>query len=124
MAEGAGRPTQVQPPPSPRWYSTRRDFPEPLREELNRDVHSGRHKPQFLRFPRLTSKIIGSPAIGGASSKTSATSDRSTLGTKPSWQIADSYSWGEVKRLPNVRLQCGTPAFASGAPDFVLAPLM
>jgi len=38
VAEGSGEPAQVQPPPSPRRYWTRRGLAEWLREELDRDV--------------------------------------------------------------------------------------
>lgn len=38
MAEGSGEPTQIQPPPSPRRYWTRRGLAEWLREELNKDI--------------------------------------------------------------------------------------
>ena len=38
MAEGSGEPAQVQPPPSPRRYWTRRGLAEWLREELDRDI--------------------------------------------------------------------------------------
>ena len=38
MAEGSGEPTQVEPPPSPRRYWTRRGLAEWLREELDRDI--------------------------------------------------------------------------------------
>jgi hypothetical protein len=38
MAEGSGSPEQVQPPPSPRHYWTRRGLAEWLREELDRDM--------------------------------------------------------------------------------------
>lgn len=38
MAEGSGEPTQVQPPPSPRRYWTRRGLAEWLREELEKDI--------------------------------------------------------------------------------------
>src|ERR1019366_9659335 len=37
-AEGSGKPIQVQPPPSPRRYWTRRGLAEWLREELDRDI--------------------------------------------------------------------------------------
>lgn len=38
MAEGSAEPIQVQPPPSPRRYWTRRGLAEWLREELDRDI--------------------------------------------------------------------------------------
>jgi len=38
MAEDSGEPAQIQPPPSPRRYWTRRGLAEWLREELNRDI--------------------------------------------------------------------------------------
>lgn len=38
MAEGSDEPAQVQPPPSPRRYWTRRGLAEWLREELDRDI--------------------------------------------------------------------------------------
>lgn len=38
MAEGSEKPTQIQPPPSPRRYWTRRGLAEWLREELDRDI--------------------------------------------------------------------------------------
>jgi hypothetical protein len=38
MAEGSSEPAQVQPPPSPRRYWTRRGLAEWLREELDRDI--------------------------------------------------------------------------------------
>src|ERR1017187_8401737 len=38
LAEGSGEPIQVQPPPSPRRYWTRRGLAEWLREELDRDI--------------------------------------------------------------------------------------
>ncbi len=38
VAEGSGKPEQVQPPPSPRRYWTRRGLAEWLREELDRDI--------------------------------------------------------------------------------------
>jgi hypothetical protein len=38
MAEGSATPVQVQPPPSPRRYWTRRGLAEWLREELDRDI--------------------------------------------------------------------------------------
>jgi hypothetical protein len=38
MAEGSGTPEQVQPPPSPRRYWTRRGLTEWLRAELDRDI--------------------------------------------------------------------------------------
>ena len=38
MAEGSSEPMQVQPPPSPRRYWTRRGLAEWLREELDRDI--------------------------------------------------------------------------------------
>ena len=38
MAEGSGKPAQVQPPPSPRRYWTRRCLAEWLREELDKDI--------------------------------------------------------------------------------------
>jgi hypothetical protein len=38
MAEGSNEPTQVQPPPSPRRYWTRRGLAEWLREEVDRDI--------------------------------------------------------------------------------------
>jgi hypothetical protein len=37
-ATGFAAPEQIQPPPSPRWYWTRRDLAEWLREELDRDI--------------------------------------------------------------------------------------
>jgi hypothetical protein len=37
-AEGTGEPIQIQPPPSPRHYWTRRGLAEWLREELDRDI--------------------------------------------------------------------------------------
>ena len=40
VAEGSREPKQVQPPPSPRRYWTRRGLAEWLREELDRDVHT------------------------------------------------------------------------------------
>ena len=62
MAEGSGEPAQVQPPPSPRRYWTRRGLAEWLREELDRDIPtlvgidyafsfvSLRARPYFCRF--------------------------------------------------------------------------
>jgi hypothetical protein len=38
MADGSSEPIQVQPPPSPRRYWTRRGLAEWLREELDRDI--------------------------------------------------------------------------------------
>ena len=38
VAEGSGEPKQVQPPPSPRRYWTRRGLAEWLREELDRNI--------------------------------------------------------------------------------------
>jgi hypothetical protein len=38
VADGSGTPEQVQPPPSPRRYWTRRGLAEWLREELDRDI--------------------------------------------------------------------------------------
>lgn len=38
MAEGSGEPKQVQPPPRPRRYWTRRGLAEWLRQELERDI--------------------------------------------------------------------------------------
>ena len=54
MAEGSSEPAQVQPPPSPRRYWTRRGLAEWLREELDRDIPTIVGIDHAFSFPATT----------------------------------------------------------------------
>lgn len=84
MAEGSGEPTQIQPPPSPRRYWTRRGLAEWLREELDRDILSIVGIDHAFSFPLAYFENTASPATGRASSKTSIATGRPTLRARTS----------------------------------------
>ncbi len=77
MAEISGEPAQVQPPPSPRRYWTRRGLAEWLREELDRDIPTLVGIDHAFSFPLAYFEKYRLPSDwAGAFSKTSTITGR------------------------------------------------